>query len=92
MKIAPLAEVKDKLSAYINESQKTPIVITKNGRPVALLTGLEEDKDLDTILLAHNPRFLQIVDEARERVRKTGGIPHDKFWKELARRRKAMRK
>ncbi len=87
MKIAPLAQVKDMLSAYVRESQKSPVIITKNGKPVALLTGLKEDEDLDTLLLAHSPRFVQILKEARERVRHTGGIKSDEFWKEVKRRR-----
>ncbi len=88
MKIAPLAQVKDRFSAYIQQSQKSPIVITRNGKPVALLTGLNEEDDLDTILLAHNPRFMQMLEEARERVRRTGGIPSKEFWAQVKRRRK----
>ncbi len=86
MKIAPLAQVKDQLSAYVQESQKSPIIITKNGKPVALLTGLKEDADLDTLILAHDPRFIQILEEARARVQRTGGVKHDEFWHEVKRR------
>lgn len=93
MKIAPLAQVKDQLSAYIVEAKKSPVVITKNGRPVALLTGLDENDDLDTLALVHNPRFMQMLEEARERVRQTGGIPSKEFWasvkKRPARKKKA---
>jgi len=87
MKIAPLAQVKDQFSAYIVESKKSPVVITKNGKPVALLTGLDEDDDLDTLVLAHNPRFMQMLEQARERVRQTGGIPHKEFWARVKKRR-----
>lgn len=92
MKIAPLAEVKDKLSAYVNESQESPVIITRNGKPVALLTGITEDDDLDSLLLAHNPRFLEILKEARARVLNTGGIKQKDFWKRMAQRRQAARK
>jgi len=91
MKIAPLAQVKDKLSAYVNESQATPIIITKNGKAVALLTGITKDDDLDSLLLANNPRFVAILKEARTRVLKTGGIKHGDFWKQMAKRRQAAR-
>lgn len=92
MKIAPLAQVKDKLSAYVNESQATPVIITKNGKPVALLTGITKDEDLDSLLLANNPRFVGILKEARARVLKTGGIKQKDFWKQMAQRRQATRK
>ena len=92
MKFAPLAEVKDKLSAFVNDSQQSPVVITKNGKPVALLTGIAEDDDIDSLLLAYNPRFLEILREARARVQKTGGIKQKDFWKQMAQRRQAARK
>ncbi len=91
MKIAPLAQVKDQFSAYVQASQKSPIIITKNGKPVALLTGLNEDDDLDTLVLAHNPQFIQFLEQARERVRRTGGIKSEDFWKQIERRRKGRK-
>jgi len=83
MKIAPLAEVKDRFSAYIDESRESPIVVTRNGRPVAMLIAIEEEDDLDSLLLVHNPRFLQLLDEARQRVRVTGGVPLAEFRRRL---------
>jgi prevent-host-death family protein len=52
MKIAPLAEVKDRLSAYIDAARESAIIVTRNGKPVALLTPILEDDDLDSLLLA----------------------------------------
>ncbi len=83
MKIAPLAEVKDRLSAYIDESRESPIVVTRNGRPVAMLIGIEDEDDLDSLLLVHNPRFLQLLEEARQRVRISGGVPLAEFRQRL---------
>ncbi len=37
MKIAPVAEVKARFSAYLRRCQDGPVIITKNGRPVAVL-------------------------------------------------------
>lgn len=74
MKIAPLAEVKDHFSAYIEECKESPVVVTRNGRPVAMLIAIENDADLDSLLLTHNPRFLQLLEEARQRVQITGGM------------------
>ena len=44
MKIAPLYEVKNKLSEYVQETTSGPVVITKNGKPCAALVHLEEDQ------------------------------------------------
>lgn len=83
MKIAPLAEVKDRFSAYIDESRESPVVVTRNGRPVAMLIAIEEEDDLDSLLLVHNPRFLQLLEEARQRVRVTGGVSLAEFRRRL---------
>lgn len=83
MKIAPLAEVKDRFSAYVDDSRESPVVVTRNGRPVAMLIAIEDEDDLDSLLLVHNPRFLQLLEEARQRVRLTGGVPLAEFRRRL---------
>jgi prevent-host-death family protein len=45
MKIVPLAEVKDRLGAYTDAARESGIVVTRNGKPVALLTPIGEDDD-----------------------------------------------
>jgi len=57
MKVAPLAEVKDQLSAYIDAGKESAIVVTRSGEPVALLTPILEGDDLDNLLLTHDRRF-----------------------------------
>jgi prevent-host-death family protein len=84
MKIAPLAEVKDRFSAYIDESRESPVVVTRNGRPVAMIIAIEDEDDLDGLLLVHNPRFVQLLEEARQRVHVGGGIPLDELRHRLA--------
>jgi prevent-host-death family protein len=87
MKIAPLAQVKDHFSAYIQECQESPVVVTKNGKPVALLTAIKDDDDLDSLLLANNRRFLALLEKGYRSVKETGGIPSKEFWARVKRRR-----
>ncbi len=83
MKLVPLSQVKDRFSAYIDESRESPIVVTRNGRPVAMIIAIEDEDDLDNMLLVHNQRFVQLLEEARERVRVTGGVSLAEFRKEI---------
>ena len=49
MKIASVADVKAKLSAYLDECEsKGPVVITRNGKAVAVLVAPANDDDLET--------------------------------------------
>jgi len=87
MKIAPLAEVKDRLSAYIDAARESAIIVTRNGKPVALLTPILEDDDLDSLLLAHDRKFIRLLEQGRERVRAGRYLTSEQFWRDLRRRR-----
>ena len=87
MKIAPLAEVKDRLSAYIDAAKESAIVVTRNGKPVALLTPILEDDDLESLLLAHDRGFIRLLAQARERVHAGQYLSNAQFWQELRGRR-----
>ena len=84
MKIAPLAEVKAQFSRYIEESEHGPIIVTKNGRPVAIIVGAPDEEDLERLVLAYTPRFRRLLEAAEARIRSTGGMKHDDFWEDVA--------
>jgi prevent-host-death family protein len=82
MRIAPLADVKAHLSAYLNQIQtEGPLVITRNGKPVAVLLAPIDDDDLESLLLARSPRFQVLLDASRQSIREGKGLPSDEFWK-----------
>jgi prevent-host-death family protein len=83
MKIVSLAEVKARFSYYIAACAKSPVIVTKNGKPVAFIAPIEDEADLDSIFLAYNTRLRKLLEAADERISKTGGIPHDEFWKQV---------
>jgi prevent-host-death family protein len=87
MKIAPLADVKARLSAYLDQAQtEGPIIITRNGKAAALLLAPKDDDDLERLILAHSPRFRAILEKSRQSVRAGKGISHDEFWKRVGQR------
>jgi prevent-host-death family protein len=83
MRIAPVADVKARLSAYLEKCQEGPIIITKNGRPVAVLIAALDEQELERLILAHTPRFRRLLGAARERIQRTGGVKHEDFWQSL---------
>ena len=64
-------------------SEEELVVITKNGKPVAVLLPMEDDDELERLTLAYSRRFQSILQEAREQVRVGSGITHDDFWREI---------
>jgi prevent-host-death family protein len=83
MKIASVADIKARLSAYLKESEQGPIVVTRNGKAVAVLLAVTDDDELERLVLAHSPKFKAILDTSRRQIEETGGIPHDQFWREV---------
>ena len=83
MRIAPVAEVKAQLSAFIKASEESPIVVTKNGKPVAVLIGTSDEDEIERLVLAHSKKLRAVLKAAEMRIQATGGIPHDEFWRQV---------
>ena len=47
MKIASVADVKAKLSGYIEASKAGPVIVTKNGKPAAVLLSMEDEEEIE---------------------------------------------
>ena len=92
MKIVPLYEVKNRLSAYVQEAAQGPIVITKNGKPCAALVHVEADEDIETLLLSRNPEFLALLDKSIEKTEKQGGRPISAVKEAVRKRERKQRK
>jgi antitoxin (DNA-binding transcriptional repressor) of toxin-antitoxin stability system len=54
MKLASVKDVKNNLSEYLKKAEQEDVIITKNGRPTAVLHHLGED-ELEDYLLEHDP-------------------------------------
>jgi prevent-host-death family protein len=81
MKIAPLADVKARLSAYLDECKtEGPVVITRNGKPVGVLLVPVDDEDLERLILAYSPRFQALLNKSRQSIEAGKGLSRDEFW------------
>lgn len=83
MRIASVADVKAKFSGYIKASEEGPVVVTKNGRPVALLLSVKDEEEIERLLLAYSPKFKNILHVAERQVREGKGIKHEDFWRDM---------
>jgi prevent-host-death family protein len=87
MRIASVADVKAHLSAYLKASAQGPVVVTRNGKAVAVLVAVGDDEELERLLMAHSPKLQAILGAARQRIQEGKGIPHDQFWEQVERER-----
>src|SRR5205814_10023600 len=84
MRIASVADIKARLGTYLNQSRQGPVIVTRNGKAVAVLLAVTDDGELERLVLAHSPKFRAILDKSRRQIEETGGIPHDVFWSEIS--------
>jgi len=87
MKIAPLADVKARLSAYVAECETAgPVVITRNGKAVAVLLAPENDDELERLILGHSPRFQAFLENSWKKIRDGKGLSSKAFWQAVKER------
>lgn len=84
MKRVPLSEVKDDLSRYVQLAAHEQIVVTRHGRPAAVLIGFEDDDDWFDYQLEHDPRFIARMEAARKSLAAGRGIPIEEVRAQLA--------
>jgi prevent-host-death family protein len=83
MKIASVADVKAHLSAYLKASVEGPVVVTRNGKVVAVLVAVTDEEELERLLMAHSPKLQALLTAAQQRIQAGKGIPHDEFWRRV---------
>jgi prevent-host-death family protein len=87
MRIAPLADVKARLSAYLDEcAVQGPIVITRNGKAAAVLLVPYDDADLERLMLGRSPRFQALLNRSRESIKEGKGLSENAFWTAVRKR------
>ena len=93
MRIAPLADVKARLSAYLDQcALEGPLVITRNGKAAAVLLVPYDDDDLERLMLGRSPRFQALLNRSRQSIKEGEGMSEEAFWdavRKRARERKA---
>ncbi len=66
MREATIEEFAQQLQALVDASQHERIVVTRNGKPVAVLLGIE-NKDAEDLGLEASPEFWRLIEERRKR-------------------------
>jgi len=55
-------------------ARKQPIILTRGGKPVVAVKDLS-GADWESVSLANNARFIELIEESRRSYRREGGIP-----------------
>jgi prevent-host-death family protein len=72
MNTVDINQINSLLEKYNTKEQ--PVIITRNGQPVAAMFPLEENIDLETFSLSINPKFIDIIEQSRKSQQEEGRI------------------
>ena len=73
MKTVEVAKATLPLADYTKKVKKEPVIITREGKPVAALVGIS-NADIETVSLSNNPKFLNLIERSRARQKSEGRI------------------
>ena len=93
-----LTEARAPLADYARRARRGPVVLTRRGRPVALLRLLTDEEREDFLVSTH-PGFMELIKRSREECPPGSGVPLEDVERELglsprrpvARRRRGLR-
>ena len=70
MKLIGLKEAKARLSEFVDAAQRDRILITRRGRPAALVIGVE-GQDIEQVILGSDLAFWKMIKDRRQRAPST---------------------
>jgi prevent-host-death family protein len=77
-----ITEATQPLAEYAQQAETGPLVVTANGKPIAVILPIE-NADTETIALSENPQFLAIIERSRERHKREGGLSSEQVRERL---------
>ena len=89
MKIVPLETTGVTLPEVAELARSGTVILTRNGKPQAAVKDLS-DTDWESVSLANNPRFRNLIEESRRSYREEGGISLEDLRRELGLKRKTV--
>ena len=89
MKTVSAAKIAAQFNDYLEASREQPVLVTRNGKPVAVLMAVQNQAEAEQLALGRVRPLRSILQEAHEQIQQGGGIPHDQFWRELEQSRRA---
>lgn len=64
MKVRAMRDAKTGLSATLDEARRERVLITRDGKPSAIMIGVE-GHDFEDVILMSNPKFWDLIEASR---------------------------
>jgi prevent-host-death family protein len=80
MKTASAAKIAAQFNEYLEVSQEQPVLVTRNGKPVAILLAVR-GRDEAERLVSRTRSLRSIFEHAHKQLEEGRAIPQDRFWR-----------
>jgi prevent-host-death family protein len=75
-----VAQITSRFDEFLKASEAAPVFVTRNGKPVAVIVGVQDKEELDRLLMACSPRLRPILESSRKQIRAGNVLGHEEFW------------
>ncbi|MEX0704619.1 MAG: type II toxin-antitoxin system Phd/YefM family antitoxin [Planctomycetales bacterium] len=80
MKTASVAEIEAQFTTFLKASESGPVIVTRNGKPVAVIVGIQDEDEIERLVLANSPRLQAILEDSRNEILAGEVLGHEEFW------------
>ena len=74
-----MTEAKNDICAIIRESEKDQVIITRHGKPAAVIIGFADDDEWFDYRLEHDETFLRKIAKARNQIKRGAFVSLDEL-------------
>jgi prevent-host-death family protein len=78
-----LRDAKGSLSEYTRKARRGPVVVTRRGRPVAVLRAVS-DEEWEDLVVGESPAFRRIVESSSKDYEANGGVALEEVERRFA--------
>jgi len=69
MKKHSISETKNDICSILREAEKEEVLITRHGKPAAIVIGFHDEDDWIDYKIEHDEKFIRKIAKAREEIR-----------------------
>jgi prevent-host-death family protein len=91
MKTIEIAEATASLSEFARKTRREALIVTQNGKPVAALTPIGPQTDLENLAVSNDPDFRALIARSRRRHPPGSGFTTEEARVRLGVRRSSRR-
>jgi prevent-host-death family protein len=92
VKTASAARIAAKFDDYLEASREQPVLVTRNGKPVAVLLAVQDRTEAEQLASVRSRSLHSIFEKAHDQLQTGEGIPHEQFWRGVEKSRRVKRR